>query len=361
MNRRQSNYKSSRRGKAPKRGSPQWLGIAIWSIIALGVSGMIYAGIAVIAFMPQWTTAMKPSATSSPISAPTGTPLVAADAPATATATGPAASLPPPTGIPTLPATAIPTPTPSFTATLPTPSATATSSATLPTVTDTPIAFTPTEGPTSTPTFTQTETATATATVTPEGGGWTFAGIRLTTDPDESDPNIVIYGEVVNNSGAVQEIGAITGLFYDAQGQVIANEVNTTDYWPVEAIPVGGRMPFEMVVIGIQSAASYKLSVESSLSPELPRQNFEFSAVTQTNESGNYCVGGKVRNPGEALKSTLIIVVTLYDGQNKVINFGSDEKVGVTTLVGDKTVNFRICITPPNQDTVRYDLQAFGY
>lgn len=326
---------------------------------------MIYAGIAVIAFMPQWTTATNPSATPGPTSEPTGTPLVVADAPATATATGPAASLPPPTAIPTLPATAIPTPTPTFTTSLPAPTATATAtasaSATLPTVADTSIAFTPTEGPTSTPTFTPTETATATATVTPEGGGWTFANIRLTTDPDESDPNIVIFGEVINNSGAVQEIGAITGLFYDAQGQVIANEANTTDYWPVEAIPVGGRMPFEMVVIGIQSAASYKLSVESSLSPDLPRQNFEFSAVTQTTESGNYCVGGKVRNPGEALKSTLIIVVTLYDGQDKVINFGSDEKVGVTTLVGDKTVNFRICIVPPNQDTVRYDLQAFGH
>ncbi len=312
--------------------------------------------------MPQLTAAINPSATPGPTSAPTGTPLVVADAPATATATGPAASLPPPTGIPTLPATAIPTPTPTFTTTLPAPTATATASASAsPTATDTSIAFTPTEGPTSTPTFTQTETATATATVTPEGGGWTFASIRLTTDPDESDPNIVIFGEVINNSGAVQEIGAITGLFYDAQGQVIANEANTTDYWPVEAIPVGGRMPFEMVVIGIQSAASYKLSVESGLSPDLPRQNFEFSAVAQTNESGNYCVGGKARNPGEALKSYLIIVVTLYDGQNKVINFGSDEKVGVTTLVGDKTVNFRICIVPPNQDTTRYDLQAFGY
>ena len=308
---------------------------------------MIYAGIAVIAFMPQLTTAMNPSATPGP-------PLPAAVAPITATAVSPATSLPPPTDIPTLPASALPTLTSTFTATLPAPTATATA-------TDTPVTFTPTEGPTITPTFTSTETATVTATAAPEGGGWAFANIRLTTDPDESDPNIVIFGEVINNSGGVQEIGAITGLFYDAQGQVIANEENTTDYWPVEAIPVGGRMPFEMVVIDIQSAASYKLRVESSVGPDLPRQNFEFSAVTQTNESGNYCVGGKAGNPGEALKSYLTIVVTLYDSQNRVINFGSDEKVDVTTLTGDKTVNFRICITPPNQDTVRYDLQAFGY
>ncbi len=315
---------------------------------------MIYAGIAVIALMPQLTTAMNPSATPGPTATPTDAPLPAA----VATAANPATSLPPPTDIPTLPASALPTLTSTFTATLPAPTATATASAT---ATETSVAFTPTEGPTITPTFTSTETATATATATPEGGGWTFANIRLTTDPDESDPNILVFGEVINHSGVVQEIAAITGLFYDAQGQVIANEENTTDYWPVEAIPVGGRMPFEMVVIGIQSAASYKLRVESSVGPDLPRQNFEFSEVTQTNESGNYCVGGKVRNPGEALKSYLTIVVTLYDSQNRVINFGSDEKVGVTTLVGDRTVNFRICITPPNQDTARYDLQAFGY
>lgn len=321
---------------------------------------MIYAGIAVIAFMPQLTTAMNPSTTPGPTATPTDTTLPAAVAPATATAASPATSLPPPTDIPTLPASALPTLTSTFTATLPAPTATATLTASA-TATDTAVAFTPTEGSTITPTFTQTETATATATVTPEGGGWAFANIRLATDPDESDPNIVIFGEVINNSGVVQEIGVITGLFYDAQGQVIANEENTTDYWPVEAIPVGGRMPFEMVVIGIQSAASYKLRVDSNVSPDLPGQNFEFSAVTQTTESGNYCVGGKVRNPGEALKSYLIIVVTLYDSQNRVINFGSDEKVGVTTLVGDTTLNFRICITPPNQDTVRYDLQAFGY
>ncbi len=356
MKPRQPSYKSSKRqDPTQKRRPPQWMGIAFWSIIALSASALIYAGIAAIAFMPQLQAFFGPSPAPGPSAELTETLAVAAAASATTLVTN--SPLPPlatetsslpPNATATLIFTFTSTPTnlPSFT----------------PAPTDT-VSVPPPEEPTATPTFTSTETATATATptATAEGGGWAFVNIRLTTDPDEADPNVVVYGEIVNNSGADQEIAAITGTFFDAQGLVIAGEDTTTDFWPLEAVAAGERMPFELFVDGISSAASYKLRAESSVTPNNPRQNFELSAVTQTTEAGNYCVSGKVRNPGDALQSYLTIVVTIYNNQNTVINFGSDDKTGLTTFVGDKTVNFKVCITPPNQDVVRYDLRAFGH
>ena len=185
---------------------------------------------------------------------------------------------------------------------------------------------------------------------------WSFVGVRVSTD---DGGNLLLHGDAINNAGSSQEIVSITGLFYDAQGRVTADANMILEYWPlIDTIPPGGRVPFELTVVGIQSAANFYLSVEAEPSDETPRQDFEFSDLKQSNEAGNYCVTGKLRNPGDALQSYLVIVVVLYDDQDNVINFGDYGEFDVGAGGGDQT--FEICIDPLNQDVARYELRAWG-
>lgn len=168
-----------------------------------------------------------------------------------------------------------------------------------------------------------------------------------------------LYGNFINNTGTSQELFFITGTFYDAQGQVIADEESTYDYWSVPVIPPGGRAPFELTVEGIQSAANFDLRVEAEPSNENPRQDFEFSDLYEDPGGGFYCVGGTIRNPGDRLQDYLLIVVVLYDNQERVIYF-SDYYADPEYATGDEPQDFEVCVDTLNQEVARHELQAWG-
>lgn len=187
--------------------------------------------------------------------------------------------------------------------------------------------------------------------------GWSFVGVRIYTD--QYDDSLLLYGDLINNAGASQELWYLTGTFYDAQGQVIADEGSAYGYWPVEVIPPGGHVPFELIVEGIQSAAGFDLSVEAQPSSATPRQDFEFSDLYQLDEGYGYCIGGTLRNPGSKLQDYLTVVAVLYDGQDKVISFG-EYYADPEYVVGDQTEEFEVCVDPHDQDVARYELRAWG-
>ena len=175
---------------------------------------------------------------------------------------------------------------------------------------------------------------------------------------DQYEDGLLLYGDLINNTESPQALALITGTFYDDQGQVIANEDSIYDYWPpVDAIPPGGRMPFELIVDGIQGDAKSSLRVEAEPSSESPRQDFEFSDLNQWNEGDVYCVGGTLRNPGGELQGYLVIVAVLYDDQGNVVNFGDYYE---PYLESDEALDFETCVAPPNQGVARYELWAWG-
>lgn len=92
-----------------------------------------------------------------------------------------------------------------------------------------------------------------------EDRAWSFDNLSMATEEDV----LVIYGEVINNTGASQQLDVMGGLFFDNQGQVIADDRNIETHWSAEVVPPGGRVPFEVVVDGIQTAADFKLNVEA--------------------------------------------------------------------------------------------------
>ncbi|NJN93604.1 MAG: hypothetical protein HC875_05660 [Anaerolineales bacterium] len=220
-----------------------------------------------------------------------------------------------------------------------------------------PSTSTSTPIPTPTATYVPNPSANPTPTVTPipETPGWSFARVRAYDNQYEG--GLILYGEMVNDTGAPQEIAYITGTFYDNQGQLIADSDSTTEYWPIEIIPPGGRTPFELAVNGIQAAANFKLWANSTTAGQSPRQDFNFDGVEQWQADEAYCLTGQLQNPGGNLDNYLVITVVLYDSQGDVVNFGETYE---SALEGGETLDFEICIEPPNQNAARHELYAWG-
>jgi hypothetical protein len=182
--------------------------------------------------------------------------------------------------------------------------------------------------------------------------------------PNQDENSLLLYGNLVNNTGSPQELDSITGIFYNDQGQVIAGEDSISAYWPfINTIPSAGRVPFELTVENIQSAANFGLSVEARLSSDALLQDFEFLDVSQWNEGSTYCLKGAVQALGDQLEEYLVIAAVLYDGQDKVINFSEYEASDLEETEDNQAPTFEICIAPPlpNQEVTRYELQGWGF
>lgn len=288
---------------------------------------------------PAAAVAVAPSATPTPQPDEGGEP-TAAPSPTVATAR-PSETRPPATDST---ATATPPFTPSATPTTDgTPAATGAATATA----------------TATPTATATATATAgnTPTATPTLTTLSLAGVRGYFDETENSFRLV--GEVVNNSSVEQQIITVTGDFFDSQGQLVADETAALDFLPQIFVPVGGRVPFEILVDGLQSAARWDLRVEAMESLN-PIRQFPPEEVSDRIDSGRYCVKGLVRNPGERLQESLIVVAVLYDADGNVVNYGEATPSSPFSIFGARVFNFDICVSPPNDGVVRYEARALG-
>jgi hypothetical protein len=287
------------------------------------------AGTSLATAMPE----QPPAASPTPALSPTSLPVPVAAAPASPTLAPPPASAPTVASVPSETSSQTPAAVPA------------------PIPTDTPAASLNPPIPTSTPAIAPTVTP------LPQTSGWSFSSVRIYAD--QEDDSLQLYGNFTNNTGTSQELFYITGTFYDAQGQVIADEESTYDYWSAPVIPAGGRAPFELTVDGIQNAANFDLRVEAEPSNENPRQDFEFSDLYEDPGGDFYCVGGTIRNPGDRLQEYLLIVVVLYDNQDQVVYF-SDYYADPDYATGNEPQDFEVCVDTLSQEVTRYELQAWG-
>jgi hypothetical protein len=201
------------------------------------------------------------------------------------------------------------------------------------------------------------DTPTAISTPTPYTGGWVFFGVRNFFDQNEG--GLRLYGDALNDSSAALEVTNITGTFYDNLGQTVADG-NTTGHWPMATVPPGGRLPFALIVPDLSSADSFDLRIEAKPSTEMPRQDFEILEVIQATEDSNYCLSGKIRNPGSELQSYLVITAVLFDDQDKVVNYADYREAAPTGLGSGQTREFKICVASLNQAVARHELRAWG-
>jgi hypothetical protein len=171
---------------------------------------------------------------------------------------------------------------------------------------------------------------------------------------------MIVYGDVVNNTGSSQEIIYVTGIFYDSQGRIIAGIADTEDYVPFQFIPSGGRMPFKLTVYDTQGVSDFELSVAAQPSSKSPRQDFELLDVEPSSGAGDYCLGGKLQNAGAQMTDYLVILAVLYNEDDNVINFGQYEASSPEDVLADEVLDFEICSDTFGQHVARYELQAWG-
>jgi hypothetical protein len=171
---------------------------------------------------------------------------------------------------------------------------------------------------------------------------------------------MLLFGDLINNSPATQQLVSINGVFFDQAGQMVAGPDNTEAYWSVDVIPPGGSVPFELVVEGIEDAASFDLGVEAVSGGNPPRHDFELTTLNQWQVETAYCLAGRLRNQGAAMRDFLVIGATLYDREDRIVNFGDHFEPDFAAVKDDTTVDFEICVDPPGRTATRHELWAWG-
>ncbi|MCB9101471.1 MAG: hypothetical protein H6632_18175 [Anaerolineales bacterium] len=191
----------------------------------------------------------------------------------------------------------------------------------------------------------------------PNASGWTFTGVQISYQDEEG---VVIDGDIINNTGASQDIVKLAGTLYNSQGQGVANVDDAAAYWPLETVPPGGQVPFEMTVYQVQDITDFDLDVVAQPSRENPRQDFELADLDPLIEEDSYCVTGQLWNRGDPLLDYLLVVVILYDDQNKVVNFGTFQGNAPEEVLNDDAMNFEVCTDSYNHPIARHELRAIG-
>lgn len=187
--------------------------------------------------------------------------------------------------------------------------------------------------------------------------GWSFVGIRSSIDQG----NATVFGELINNTGAPQTGVQVSAILYDQYDRVIIDGVDTVDYVPVEIVPVGARIPFELVVEGDQSIYRIDLVGLSAPAVSSPRQDFHFSGVSQrVDQTGMYCITGKIQNLGIPLTEHLIVLAITYDQLGQVVSFGEHAEGSPNNVLADHTSPFEICLDPVGQQITTHQLRAVG-
>ncbi|HRV94654.1 MAG TPA: hypothetical protein P5526_21020, partial [Anaerolineae bacterium] len=168
-----------------------------------------------------------------------------------------------------------------------------------------------------------------------------------------------VYGEAINGAGGPQRILGLQGTYFDAGGQTITPE-EISDYWPIETVLDGERMPFELTLVGPIAIDQVNLQVVTETSSESPRTDFELSNIKGMEHETDYCVTGRARNLGQPLNEYLMTVAVLYDDDDRVINWGIGYQPADNAPVGDETVIVSACAERFNNVVARYDLRAWG-
>jgi hypothetical protein len=198
-----------------------------------------------------------------------------------------------------------------------------------------------------------------TPTQVPDASGWTFNGV--TNLAGNSEEGLLLTGELVNGTGAPQQVIDISGVFYDAQGEVAVDSLELVSYVPIDPIPADAHVPFELLVSGNQSIDRFDLRALSEPASDPPRQDFQFSGVEQwLDDASGYCLRGQVDNQGPPVQEYLIVLAIGYDGQGSVVNFG-EYYVDTLPDSGGQGSPFELCLASVGRQISRHDLRAFGY
>ena len=157
-----------------------------------------------------------------------------------------------------------------------------------------------------------------------------------------------VLGEVRNDSGtAVQNI-RITASFYDAQGNLLAEQTQAPK---IRVINPGGVAPFEMRYIDsatVNQVARYELAATGQEAETKPASLKILSVTSRLDVLGLYFINVNARNEGNNTATNPIVVATLYDRDGKVVAVGEALAEGgdrVTDLGPGQNAGFGVVVS----------------
>ena len=185
---------------------------------------------------------------------------------------------------------------------------------------------------------------------------WQFSGIKVNPKPNEGI--VQLLGDITNISNSAQKLSFITGTFYDAQGNPVAGEDFTVDYWPTNIVPPGSKLPFEVIVLGVQNIADFDLRAEAQVVDNNMVQGFEFADVNLRQDESLFCLDGQLINSTGQVQENLIIIAVMFDDQDRVAGFADFTANANQSNI--QPLPFDMCTEVSQPNISRHELRAWG-
>ena len=185
---------------------------------------------------------------------------------------------------------------------------------------------------------------------------WEFSNVTVNLKPDEGTAQLL--GQITNTSNFAQKLSFITGTFYDAQGNPVAGEDFTVDYWPTNIVPPGEKLPFELIVLGVQDITNFDLRAEAQVVDNKMLQGFEFAALNSWQEEELFCLDGQIINSAGQIQQYLTIIAVVFDDQDHVTGF-ADYYVEADQA-NTQPLSFDMCTELSQPNMARHELRAWG-
>lgn len=131
-----------------------------------------------------------------------------------------------------------------------------------------------------------------------------------------------VLGEVRNDSESAVQNVRITASFYDAQGNLLAEQTQAPK---IRVINPGGVAPFEMRYIDsatVSQVARYELAATGQEAEAKPASLKILSVTSRLDVLGLYFINVNARNEGSETATNPIAIATLYDKDGKVVAVG---------------------------------------
>lgn len=158
--------------------------------------------------------------------------------------------------------------------------------------------------------------------------GWRVANVCVFL---EEETLWRVFGELTNETGSSQEEVQVMVTFFAADDSSLAGD---SGYVPVNVIPVGATVPFDIVVESPTVPAEYGFDSSSTPSVATLRDNLQVSNAQLTVAGDEALITGQVYNPGPDLVDYVELIATLYDEQGAVVAMGyellSPEELGTS-------------------------------
>jgi len=167
-------------------------------------------------------------------------------------------------------------------------------------------------------------------------------------------------GEVENTSGVNVEGVRVVVSLYEEDGRMVATESSFTE---LNLIPPGGRAPFAVLFTSPPRFKEYAATAQGvAVAAREGAEYRDLEAVNCIGEAGEYStytIMGEVRNSGQSDAESVVVVVTAYDAQGRVVAIRDACAESEVIPVGGSSP-FTARLSPAAGTVVTYTVQVRG-